>query len=158
MKNIALSTVHRLNKWRHQVDRPHTYFIVFTLTHHLPTHIHKWNFFFKLLFVRFEIMTETFSWDGLDNTDSHSGRFEYNAGSSRPYRCVFCDRCYKYRNCLDKHFRELHLNVFVLCGQQAIAKQMRVKDAQMRPMSQAEYDAKPVQVSVIVQNKKSAVN
>ena len=31
-----------------------------------------------------------------------TAKYTYNAGSSRPYRCVFCDRCYKYRNCLDK--------------------------------------------------------
>ena len=93
-------------------------------------------------------MADTLS---LEDSDAHIGQFEYNAGSSRPYRCVFCDRCYKYRICLEKHFRELHLNLFIMCGQQALANQAR--GSQQSCGNQANEKNKAVRVSVIVKNK-----
>ena len=40
-------------------------------------------------------------------------RFSYNAGSSRPYRCAFCDRCYKANGSIIHDFWTRNTNFLV---------------------------------------------
>ena len=74
--------------------------------------------------------------------------FIYNKGSMRPYRCLFCDRCYKYEVCLQRHFTEMHLKFFQLCQQQMKVSKKTIQRKEEINM----INFKPIRISVIVEN------
>ena len=91
--------------------------------------------------------------EGTQYTQMENGdHYTYNEGSMRPYRCLFCDRCYKYEICLTRHFNEMHLKFFQLCQQQMQAVEKSIKKYDDMKTHSIRSTCEPIRTSVIVEN------